>query len=146
MYLCAVLLLTGTKLSKTAVCWGVRSPWATKRGWQKHQATIQVSTIITNNYIQAKICFPNCIVKIFPLTMNLQRKSFKCYETESWYRARSMVKITGSGRNTNPILKTLLAPSGALVVIMVYYIPTAQTSHSTSNPVFQIFLILQILK
>ena len=35
--------------------------------------------------------------------------------------------------------KLLLAPSGALVVIMVYYI-------HTYNPVFQIFQILQILK
>ena len=35
-------------------------------------------------------------------------------------------------------LLLLLAPSGALVVIMVYYIP--------SNPLFQIFQILQILK
>ena len=35
----------------------------------------------------------------------------------------------------------LLAPSGALVVIMVYYVHTQR-----SNPLFQIFQILQILK
>ena len=36
-------------------------------------------------------------------------------------------------------LTILLAPSGALVFIMVYYIPA-------SKPLFQIFQILQILK
>ena len=38
------------------------------------------------------------------------------------------------------LIEHLLAPSGALVVIMVYY------AHTQRNPIFQIFQILQILK